>query len=179
MPALMDFLEAQKEAVLTRWLDLVLDTYAPDTAALWKKNKDPFANPVRFQLESGMRGVLDGLVAGTNPPEASVFAPHLDAIVRVRAVQDFTPSQAVACIFLLKKAVREALWSSVTEQGLFVELLALESTIDVLAQIAFDIYSRCRESIAQLRVDQIRRRYDRLLRRAGLVCDFSGADDTL
>lgn len=171
MAALVECLEAAKETVLARWLDWTLDTYAPDTAALWKKNKDPFANPVRCHLESGMRGLLDGLTAGEDPGRSAVFASPLDAIVRVRAVQDFTPSQAVGCLFLLKKAVRETLWDRVNAQGLFVELLALESAIDILAQRAFDTYATCREAIARLRIEQIERRYDRLLRRSGYVSD--------
>lgn len=179
MPALLDSLAAQKATVLARWLDLVLDTYAPDTAALWKKNKDPFANPVRANLETGMRGVIEGLLAaGDGPLDAAVFAPHLDTMVRVRAVQDFSPSQAVAFIFLLKKVVREALWPCLAEPRDFVELLALESALDMLAQFSFDIYGRCRESLAQLRVNQVKKQYDRLLKRANLVCDLSPEGET-
>lgn len=178
MAALVAFLDAQRETVLARWLDAALDTYAPDTAAVWKKNTDPFANPVRCHLESGMRGLIAGLVAGEDPARSAVFAPHLDAIVRVRAVQDFTPSQAVGCIFLLKKAVRETLWPRLTEPDLFVELLALESAIDILAQRAFDTYATCREAIAQLRIEQIRRRYDRLLRRSGYVSEVCDAPES-
>jgi hypothetical protein len=173
MPKLLDFLAAHKEAVLDQWLVLVLDTYAPETAVLWKKKKDPFANPVRHKIEGGMRGVVEGLLACAGKPEAAAFAPHLDELVRVRAVQDFTPSQAVSFILLLKKVVRETLWPDVAEHGLFVELLALESTIDVLVLLCLDIYCQCRETIYQLRVNQVKNQYDRLLKRANLVCDFS------
>jgi hypothetical protein len=172
MPKLLDFLAAHKEAVCDQWLGLVLDTYAPDTAALWKKKKDPFTNPVRHKLEAGIRGVVEGLAAGL-PPEAAGYGPHLDPIVRVRAVQDFTPSQALAFIYLLKKVVRETLWPYVAEHGLLVELLALESAIDVLALLSCDIYGQCRETIYQLRVNQVKNQYDRLLKRANLVCDLS------
>lgn len=173
MPKLMDFLAASKEAVLDQWLELVLDSYAPETAVLWKKKKDPFANPVRHKIEDGMRSVVEGLLACQGQPDAAVFVPYLDEMVRVRAVQDFTPSQAISFIFLLKKVMRETLWPHVAEHGLLVELLALESAIDVLAQLCLDIYCQCRESIYQLRVNQVKNQYDRLLKRANLVCDFS------
>ncbi len=173
MPNLADFLAERKEAVLDQWFDLVMDTYAPDTAALWKKKKDPFTNPVRHKLEAGMRGIVENLAACGATPEAAVFSPLLDEIVRVRAVQDFSPSQATSFVFLLKKAVRETLWPHIAEHNLFVDLLALESAIDVLALLAFDIYCQCREKIYQLRVNQIKTQYDRLLKRANLVCDFS------
>lgn len=173
MLKLVDYLNLEQKAVLDQWFDLILGTYAENTAVLWKKRDDPFANPVRHKFEAGMRGIVVGLATCGPVPDAATFAPLLDEIVRVRAVQDFTPSQAIAFIFLLKKAVRETLWSKVIENDLFVELLALESAIDVLAQLAFDIYCQCREKIAGLRVNQVKKQYDRLLKRANLVCDFA------
>jgi hypothetical protein len=79
----------------------------------------------------------------------------------------------VAFIYLLKKAVRESLWEEVAQKGLLAELLELESRIDVLALISLDIYSKCREKLYQLRINQINTQYSRLLKRAGLVCDFA------
>lgn len=174
MLKLADFLVLEQKAVLDRWFDLVMGTYSENTAVLWKKTDDPFANPVRHKFEAGMRGVVLALAAcGDAAPDVAVFSPLLDEIVRVRAVQDFTPSQATVFIYLLKKAVRETLWPQIAEHGLYVELLALESNIDMLALFCFDIYCACREKIAELRITQIRKQYDRLLKRAGLVCDFS------
>jgi hypothetical protein len=173
MLKLVDYLVLEQKAVLDQWFDLVLGTYAENTAVLWKKKDDPFANPVRHKFEAGMRGIVTALAACGQTPDAATFTPLLDEIVRVRAVQDFTPSQATAFVFLLKKAVRETLWDKVTEHDLFVELLALESAIDVLALLAFDIYCQCRGKIAELRITQIKKQYDRLLKRANLVCDFS------
>lgn len=171
MPALLDILAEHKDDILAQWLEDMLDTYALDTAAAWRRNRDPFTNPVRRTFEDGLRGVVEALLTG--PDAATAAAPHLDAIVRVRAVQDFAPAQAVAFVFGLKKVVRETLWPQVAEGGLFVELLALETAIDGLAQLAFDIHARCRETLFQLRVGQVKSRYDRLLKRANLVCDFS------
>ena len=179
MLKLADFLVLEQKAILDRWFDLVMDTYAENTAVLWKKKDDPFANPVRHKFEAGMRGIVVALAGCGDCPRAEVFAPMLDEIVRVRAIQDFTPSQATAFIFLLKKAVRETLWEKIAEHDLFVELLALESSIDVLALFAMDIYCQCREKLAGLRIDQIKKQYDRLLKRANLVCDLSaeGGED--
>lgn len=173
MLKLVDFLVLDQKAVLDRWFDLIMDTYAENTAVLWKKKEDPFANPVRHKFENGMRGIVVALASSGPVPDAAVFTPLLDEIVRVRAVQDFTPSQATAFVFLLKKAVRETLWEKVNENNLFVELLALESAIDMLALLAFDIYTQCREKISEIRITQIRKQYDRLLKRANIVCDFS------
>ncbi|HWQ08511.1 MAG TPA: RsbRD N-terminal domain-containing protein, partial [Holophaga sp.] len=164
MLKLVDYLVLEQKAVLDHWFSLVMATYAENTAVLWKKRDDPFANPVRHRFETGMRGIVVALASCGTVPDAAAFTPLLDEIVRVRAVQDFTPSQAVSFIYLLKKAVRETLWPQVTEHGLFVELLALESAIDVLALLSFDIYCQCREKLAELRIGQIKKQYDRLLK---------------
>jgi hypothetical protein len=163
----------KKDDILARWFDLTLATYAPETAVLWKKQKDPIANPVAHRFRTGMTGILDELAATCGTPSAEVYEPFLDEIIRVRAVQDFTPAQAVAFVYLLKKAVRESLWDEVVQSGRFTELFELESRIDVLALISLDIYCKCREKLFQLRIDQINTQYSRLLKRAGLVCDFS------
>jgi hypothetical protein len=179
MLKLVDYLVLDQQVVLDAWFDLILGTYSENTAVLWKKRDDPFANPVRHRFEAGMRGIVMGLAACGDVPDAATFMPFLDEIVRVRAVQDFTPSQATAFIFLLKKAIRETLWPKIVEHNLFVQLLALESAIDVLALFSLDIYSQCREKIYALRIDQIKKQYDRLLKRANLVCDLSaeGGED--
>ncbi|MEF3695959.1 RsbRD N-terminal domain-containing protein [Desulfolutivibrio sp.] len=165
-------LAQKKDDILDRWFDLTLATYAPETAVLWKKQKDRFANPVAYRFKIGMEGVLNELVNTSETPTAAVFEPHLDEIVRVRAVQDFTPAQAVAFIYLLKQAARDVLWEEVSQNGRFTELFELESRIDVLALICLDIYCKCREKLFQLRINQINTQYSRLLKRAGLVCEI-------
>ena len=166
-------LASKKDDILARWFELTLATYAPETAVLWKKQKDRFANPVAHRFKTGMTGVLDELVKSSCTPTAAVFEPHLDEIVRVRAVQDFTPAQAVAFIYLLKQACRDVLWEEVSENGRFTELFELESRIDVLGLISLDIYCKCREKLFQIRIDQINTQYSRLLKRAGLVCEIA------
>ncbi len=42
--------------------------------------------------------------------------------------------------------------------------------------ISLDIYGKCREKLYQLRINQINTQYSRLLKRAGLVCDFTSDD---
>jgi len=166
-------LASKKDDILARWFELTLATYAPETAVLWKKQKDRFANPVAHRFKTGMTGVLDELVKSSGTPTAAAFEPHLDEIVRVRAVQDFTPAQAVAFIYLLKQACRDVLWEEVSENGRFTELFELESRIDVLGLISLDIYCKCREKLFQIRIDQINTQYSRLLKRAGLVCEIA------
>ncbi len=59
---------------------------------------------------------------------------RLDDIVRIRAVQQFSASDALGFIFLLKKSLRESIPEKMMkDQHLVGELLKLESRVDSLA----------------------------------------------
>ena len=88
---------------------------------------------------------------------------HLDQVIRIRAVQDFSPAQAVGFIFLLKKAVREQLEKDIREKRLSEEISLFESKIDELALLSFDIYMKCREKIYEIRVNEVKNRTCRLM----------------
>jgi hypothetical protein len=116
-----------------------------------------------------MDGLFEGLLQGLLPDEVSRF---LDSIVRIRAIQDFSPSEAVAFIFQLKKTVRQELGSEIlAQQGASEELAAFESAIDDLALYAFDLYMKCREKIYELKANEARNMTFRLLQQAHLIVD--------
>ena len=92
--------------------------------------------------------------------------PFLDSIIRVRAIQDFTPSKAVSFTTILKKIIREELSSDISKDQLFKELLELESRIDRLTGLAFDIYMECREKLFEIRTREVKDMTYRLIQRA-------------
>jgi hypothetical protein len=103
------------------------------------------------------------------PDEVSRF---LDSIVRIRAIQDFAPSTALAFILQLKKVVRQELGSKILQQpGIAGELAAYESAVDDLALFAFDLYMKCREKIYELKANEARNMTFRLLQQAHLIVD--------
>ena len=95
----------------------------------------------------------------------------LDEIIRIRSVQDFTPSQAVAFVFLLKKAVREELGDEIEREGLYGELLRFEDRVDDLALLAFETYMRCREDLFALKAEALKRGPFRIHDRAARILD--------
>jgi len=158
---------AQKKTVITKkWFELTVQTYAPDTAEFLKSNKDQFANPVGGTTLNGLKGLLDQLMHGMEP---EAITSYLDPIIRIRAAQNFTPSQATAFILFLKKVLRENLTKELRDNGVAAELIAFESKIDQLSLMAFDIYMQCREKIFQISANETRNRTFRAFERAGLV----------
>lgn len=163
------FLEQKKTIILKQWFDQIVQTYPADTSKFLKSQKDPFANPVGGTFKRGMEAVLDILLTGWDQDAVNSF---LDPLIRIRAVQDFTPSQAVSFIFTLKAVVRDVLKKSIKD-GLDVnEILRFESKIDELGLMAFNIYMTCREKIYQLQANEVKNKTFSAFERAGLVSEI-------
>ncbi len=146
-----------------RWLDAVLAEYGPVTAMRWRREKDPFANPVGHALATGLPALFDAAMGEGDPPAAALAA--LEKIVRIRAVQDLSPSRAVGFVGRLRDALQGELVEkpdgAVTAEG----LLAIERRIERLTLLAFDAYVRIREQMFRIRQDELKRSVASLLRR--------------
>jgi hypothetical protein len=168
----MDFdalLSDKGARIQERWIQATLQTYPADSQRFLKGQKDRFANPVGYTLAKEIRGLFGHLLKGS---AATEVVPALDRIIRIRAIQDFSASQATGFIFFLKTIIREELGQDLREGRTYDALLQLESRIDELALLAFDLYMKCREKIYEIRANQAKNQVSGLLRRAGLVCEI-------
>jgi hypothetical protein len=163
---LNNLLAQRKTAIIKNWFALAVETYPPDTASFLKKQKDPFANPVGRTISIGLKALFNELL---KEMDYEIITSFLDPIIRIRAIQNFSPAQAVSFIFLLKKAIRENIKKEVSEEQLFSELLLFESKIDQLAMIAFNLYMQCKEKIYDLKANEMRNSTYKAFKRAGLV----------
>ena len=159
-------LSKNKAAIVKQWFHLAAQTYAADTAKFLQSKTDPFANPVGSTLMNGLDGILEHLIHATDP---NTLHSHLDSIIRIRAVQGFTPSQAIAFILSLKKVLRDYFAKELNDSRLAAEFIELESRIDQICLIAFDIYMQCREKVYQISANETRNRTFKAFERAGLV----------
>lgn len=166
---LEEILLQKRSAILKRWLQLILETYPADSQRFLNKQKDQFANPVGYTISKEIENLFKELLQGI---ETERVSPILDRIIRIRAVQDFSPSRAISFIFLLKGVIREQLEEEIREDGLSDELLIFDSIIDDLALVAFDIYMKCREKIYEIRANQAKNQVSKLLERAGLLYEI-------
>ena len=148
-PPLLDITAGQREAVVRKWLARTFATYPDQTSRLLLNSRDPFQNPVGRALREGLPVLFEELAGGF---QAERIRPVLDEIVHIRAVQDFTASDAVGFIFFLKSIIREE--AGATSPG----LTDLENRVDRMALMAFDLYLRCREKMLELKVNEARRR---------------------
>ena len=73
----------------------------------------------------------------------------------MRAVQDFTPSQAIVFVYLLKDILRQEAAPEAKSEEVREGLAALEARLDRLALMAFDVYMECRERLHRIRVNEV------------------------
>ena len=147
--ALGNILSQIEKAILKRWFDLILETYPAETANLMRKDRNQFTNPVGFTISREIEVLFKGLLEGAN---SEGFSASLNSIIKLRSVQDLSPSQAVGFIFLLKKAIEETVKKEIQKEMTGDEWLRLQTKIDELALHAFDVYMDCREKICEIRI---------------------------
>jgi hypothetical protein len=137
---------ASSDELVEQWFVQTLESYPHLASPFLASEKDPFRNPVGHAMRSGMAILLQELLGNMN---AANIAPALDMIVRIRVVQDFTPSEAVGFVFLVRSILRGTNPSRPA---------MIEAHIDQLALMAFDQYMKCREQIAEVRAREAARR---------------------
>jgi hypothetical protein len=150
---LNDLLSRNEATILKRWLDLILETYPADTATMMRKDKNQFTNPVGSTISRGIEVLFGKLCEGIQDEKCQA---SLDSILKIRSVQDFSPSTAVGFVFLLKRAIGETLKNEICKESVMDEWLKFQSQIDALALQAFDAYMECREKISEIRINQAR-----------------------
>ncbi len=167
---LSKILTQRKADIVKKWFDIAVQSYKTDVAQFIKTQGDQFANPVGGALSQNLEPLFNELCGQMN---TEALTASVDPIVRIRAVQSFTPSQAVAFIFSLKRVIRIILKKDLHNDNLLRQLYEFDLKIDVLGLIAFDAFMACREKIYDLKANEMRNRTLHAFERANLVKDTS------
>ena len=153
-----------KKRIGRQWFDMLAGTYPLETVRLLKKETNQFANPVGHAFLVAIDEIVDEFL-GQNSAEA--MGPLLDKVIRIRAIQDFSPSSSLAFIFGLKTIAVEVLEKDLAAGAVSrEELRDFDRKVDALAMSAFDVYMCCRENLFEVRMTEVKNRTHRLLKRA-------------
>jgi hypothetical protein len=163
-------LAGKEHIILETWYDLILESYPAESSQFLKNKSDRFDNPVAYEFGQGLKGIIEALVNGM---ECEILMEHLDRIISIRAIQDMSPSKALAFIFLLKTAIRKDLQQEqgILGKGISEELREIESRIDGLALLCFDIYMKRREKLYEIKANEAKTQISGLLRMTALLSD--------
>ena len=151
-----------QEKILEKWLSLRLSFFSKQKQSLIMTQKDQFQNPIRHQLQEGLKDILENF-----EKKGEKFKEALEQICRILAIQDFPPSKAMALFYELKEIVRE--FTKKTGVGFNAkDWVEFNSAIETMTLEAFDCYSAHREKIYQLKVDESKNKAFMLLKKAGI-----------
>lgn len=158
----MEALAERKQAIIREWLARTLRSYPDLVSRFLSSEEDPFRNPVGHTLKHSFGPLLDAILHGV---DAARVTGALEAVIRLRAVQDFRPGQAVGFLFLVKSILREHLVREIPGEPAGDALALLDRRVDELALLAFDLFMQCRERLYEIRLREARRRIGILLKR--------------
>lgn len=168
----MDFvnlLTTKRSDVIKRWFDHVVKSYPSDSVQFLLNIKDPFSNPIGATTHKALEDVYDALVTGKTRDE---LTPLLDPAIRIKAVQQFSPSASVSFVLHLKTVVRDLFEKEIKSGSISrSDLENFDRKVDGLCLIAFDIYMGCREQIFTFKAEQVKSRTLKLLEKADILCE--------
>ena len=172
---LQDFLKANKDVVVKHWQRAIMESYPADTPDFLEKKSNRFANPVGHTIVAETGPLYDELIGEMN---AEVIGRGLSNIIRIRAVQDFAPAHAVGFVGMLRGLIRQQVAEKTMDKNLFEELSVFEDRLDELQNLAFNIYSECRDRMADCRVNETKRRHAKLVEKMSEGLSASSEDES-
>jgi hypothetical protein len=164
----MDILESirdKKANILDAWFRAVIESYPQEAGKYFLEHSRQFTNPVGFTIHDA----LDKIFKGMFEEAETELKVGIEEIIRLRAVQDFCPSEAVAFMQQLKPIVLQNVpgLRSADDQYLFIE-----NIIDKALLMAFDIYMNSRERIFEIKATEVRNRTSRMIERLSRKYDL-------
>lgn len=153
-------IESQRGAILEEWREALFATYSDEAHRFLKGNRDRIGNPIGQAI---LRATEESLPFLFGTEDAKCNYSAINDLIRIRAVQDFTASQAAGIFQALKKVLFDHLWSFNLSETQMRKFFALLSRVDEMQLTAFELYTSHRARLAEIRVDESRRRYARVL----------------
>jgi hypothetical protein len=147
---LYELLVKNKSSIVSKWIKLIIDSYSIESSKFFNMEKNRFSNPVGNIISTNATSIFNEIIGSRDFEKISLL---LTDIIKIRAIQDFSPSEAVGIVFLLKKIIREELNKEINQEKILDEIIELEFVIDKTALIAFDLYMESREKVFQIRLN--------------------------
>lgn len=159
-----------KEAeILKNWEKAVLGRYEEDTVRIFMGQKDQFANPVGHKTTAGLKELYRVIC---DESDQEIETPALGQLIKLMAVQQIPPSQALGFVFTLKEIVRKAAGSKqISDQ----EWESFDGRVENAALALFDIYHASREQLHQVHFNDFTKKRNALT--SEVVCPTALMDD--
>jgi len=141
----------KRTSILRQWENCLLEKFAPETVQIFKKQKDQFANPMGHKISAGLGELFDVIC---DAGDHEVETPALGQLIKLRAVQQISASDAVSFVFQLKKIVRKESRKAKAAE-VYEEWLAFDARVDAAALAVFDMFMASREQVYKVRMSEL------------------------
>jgi len=158
-------LEKNKGFFIKQWFQATIATYPAQSARVLGKDANRFDNPVGAVTHETIEDVFTLIIEDSNQ---ETLEKALDPIIRIRAVQSFSASEAVSFVFALKQIGETILEDSLIRK--------FDKIVDRIALASFNKLMKCKEEIFLLKATESKRRIHRAFERAGLVAELTEED---
>jgi hypothetical protein len=155
----INILSEKKTLVVKKWFALTLNTYPSGSALFLADINDRFSNPVGWTIYNGLNELYELILSDSDFGET---IPSLASIIKIKAVQNCSPAEALEFVFLLKQAIREVLGKDINSFS--PEITIIDEKIDHLALTAFEIYAKYKQQIFEIRLKEVKSQNIRMYR---------------
>ncbi|MCP4706811.1 MAG: hypothetical protein GY865_19610 [candidate division Zixibacteria bacterium] len=153
---LINSLLSRKDIILDKWIKSILDGYQFEGARFFTENDNPFHNPVGTKTKSESELILSQILGDM---DLAILEKSLEKIIKIRSIQEFSASEAVSFINLLKQVIDDEINSEEFKDIPNSDILNVFARIDKVILMAFDIYMYNRERISQIKINEIKKKY--------------------
>jgi hypothetical protein len=160
---LSTLIKANKKHIIHAWRANALDVYPEDARRFFGGGRDRFGNPVGQTLAEEMSDILDAMTTTRNPES---WASCLTRTLKIRAVQDMRPADALKFIFHIKTVLGGVLRDSLDNDAIQKSFADFDANVDAMALFAFEIYAKHREKVFEVRISDVKRQVSHLLKRS-------------
>lgn len=149
------FLE-KRESIAKAWFEAIVATMPLQSSGFLRTLADPFVNPVADMLKEAMAGICDALSG--QDLEIEIVKQAIERLILLQAAEN-TPGKSLATFLILKPILQKQLCTAEN----CLEYLEFESRLDTILLLAFDLYMAKRETMAELRINEIKRQHAHLV----------------
>jgi len=146
--ALIEILLKNKKDILKDLFDAIIFFYPKEAVKFLTHEKDRFLNPVGITISESIEIIFDFIM---DKKDKDVAIGALESIIRIMAVYDLKPSEAISWVFQLKDVLKKHLKK---DDSFSPELDPVFHRIDDLMLSGFDLYMKCKEDINRIRIKE-------------------------
>ena len=157
-----DVIDKKRTSILKSWFNAIVESYPEGAGKYLNNTKNKFSNPIGYTIEHALPPILDAVIRCDVNKAAE---KSLDDIIRIRAVQEIEPADALNFINFLRAIIISEISSYINTNSGLNEFLLLEKTFESMTNYAFNSYVKFREKIYEIKANERLKTFEKMIER--------------